>query len=118
MTSLLALSGQRDSDPTITVWLYRIATSLSNFTRTLGGVGVLQPVIQYGTATSTGTAGSVTVNLPASYSSVGSYIALGVMQDATAARVSVEKNSQSQITIYWSQGGPGVQALAWSTMGN
>ena len=105
MTSLLPLSGQRDSDPTITVWLYRIAASLSNFTRTLGGVQVLQPVLQYGIVASSGTAGNVTVNLPASYGSIGSYVALAAMEDATPARMSVAKNSQSQITIYWTQGG-------------
>lgn len=93
--------------------------SVGNYVRTLGNVPVAQPIIQYGQVTSTsGASGNVIVNLPASYSSTESYIVLGVMQDTEPARVSVFKNSASQITIYWAQGkSSGTHAISWSAMG-
>lgn len=91
--------------------------SVGNYVRTLGNVPVAQPVLQYGQASSTGAAGNVTVNLPASYSSTESYVVFCVMQDSDPARLSVLKNSASQITIYWAQARAGTHAVAWSAMG-
>lgn len=124
MTSIFPTLSQQNTNSVATVWLSRITTalnnigaSINNIYRSLGGISIEQPVIQYGSASSTGASGNVVVNLPASYSSINSFVALGVMQDSTAARVSVAINSTSQITIYWSNGGAGAQVLAWSTMG-
>jgi hypothetical protein len=116
MTSLFPFANQVGSNPAITNWLYRIATSVGSFVRTLGNVTVVQPVIQYGQTSSSGANGSVVVNLPASYTSTESYVCIGVMQDTDPARLSVLKNSPSQITIYWAQGRAGTHTIAWSTM--
>ena len=90
---------------------------IKNLTRKLGSTSVNQPVIQYGTFTGTGASGSQVVNLPTAYTSSTSYIAQASMMDVDPARVSINRNSASQITIYWAQAGGGAQILSWSTMG-
>jgi hypothetical protein len=90
----------------------------SSVTRKLGSTEVLQPVIQFGTATGSGASGSVSVALPQAYTSATSYIATASMMDTDAARISVNRNSASNITIYWFQAGSGTQTLGWNTMGN
>jgi hypothetical protein len=86
--------------------------------RTLVATQVNQPVIQYGTATGSGASGSVNVSLPVAYTSATSYIVTASMMDVDAARMSVNRNSASNITIYWFQAGSGTQTLGWTTMGN
>jgi len=88
-----------------------------NFSRKLSGTNISQPIIQYGTATGSGASGSVTVTLPVAYSSATSYVVTASMMDTTAARMSVNRNSASSITIYWFQAGSGSQTLGWNTMG-
>jgi hypothetical protein len=87
------------------------------FSRKLNGTQVVQPYVQYGTATGSGASGSVTVTLPVAYTSGTSYIATASMMDVNAARMSVNRDSSSQITIYWFQAGSGTQTLGWNTMG-
>ena len=90
----------------------------SSVTRNLGATEVVQPVIQYGTATASGSSGSVSVTLPQAYTSATSYIVTASMMDVDAARISVNRNSSSNITIYWAQAGSGTQTLGWQTSGN
>jgi len=85
--------------------------------RNLTGSNITQPIIQYGTATGTGASGSVTVALPQPYTSGTSYIATASMMDVDPARISVNRNNLSSITIYWFQAGSGTQTLGWNTMG-
>ena len=89
----------------------------STVTRNLGATEVIQPIIQYGTATATGVSGNVLVTLSTSYTSATSYIATASMMDTTECKISVNRNSSSNITIYWSQAGSGTQTLGWNTMG-
>ena len=88
-----------------------------DFKRKLSGTNISQPIIQYGTATGSGASGSVTVTLPVAYTSATSYVVTASMMDTTAARMSVNRNSASSITIYWFQAGSGSQTLGWNTMG-
>jgi hypothetical protein len=88
-----------------------------DFNRQLSATAITQPVIQYGTATGSGASGSVTVTLPVAYTSGTSYIATASMMDVDPARMSVNRDSSSQITIYWFQAGSGTQTLGWNTMG-
>ena len=98
--------------------LYSLLTSVKGvFQRWLGTHAINQPVIQYGTTTGTGASGSVTVTLPVAYTSGTSYIATATMMDVDAARISVNRDNLSSITIYWFQAGPGTQILGWNTMG-
>ena len=89
----------------------------STVTRNLGVTEVIQPIIQYGTATGSGASGSVNVSLPVAYTSATSYIVTASMMDVDPARISVNRNSASNITIYWFQAGSGTQTLGWNTMG-
>jgi hypothetical protein len=89
----------------------------STVTRNLGATEVIQPIIQYGTATATGVSGNVLVTLSTPYTSATSYIATASMMDTTECKISVNRNSSSNITIYWSQAGSGTQTLGWNTMG-
>lgn len=83
----------------------------------LGSSLIRQPVIQYGTTTGSGTSGSATVTIPVAYASSSSYTAFAAMEDTTEAKMAVNRDSASQITIVWSQGGSGSHTLAWNTMG-
>jgi hypothetical protein len=87
------------------------------FSRKLNGTQVVQPYVQYGTATGSGASGSVNVSLPVAYTSATSYIVTASMMDVDPARISVNRNSASNITIYWFQAGSGTQTLGWNTMG-
>jgi hypothetical protein len=85
--------------------------------RTLSGVSIAQPVIQYNTEVVSGSSGSVAVTLPTAYTTVGSYVAFISMEDTTPAEVSVSRDTDSQITLYWNSGGSGSHTLAWMTTG-
>ena len=120
-SSEVALRGNSDLGITPTSG-YRIVlngptAATSTFTRTMSSTDIAQPIIQYGTTSGSGASGSVTVTIPVAYTSGTSYVAFGVMQDSTEAKVAVNRDSASQITIVWSQGGTGTHAIAWNTMG-
>ena len=89
----------------------------SNVTRTLSGVQVGQPVLQWGTASSSGNNGSVVVTLPTAYTATGTYVAFVAMEDADPAEMSVVRNTSSEIEIFWAQAGGGSHTVAWNTMG-
>jgi hypothetical protein len=78
----------------------------------------VQPIIQYGSTTGSGASGSVTISLPVAYTSSNSYVAFASMMDVDPARMSVNRDSASQITIYWFQAGSGTQTLGWQTSGS
>ena len=78
----------------------------------------MQPIIQYGTETGGGTSGSVTISLPVAYTSATSYVAMVSMEDSTPAKMSVTRDSDSQITIYWDEAASGSLTLCWQTSGN
>ena len=88
-----------------------------DFKRKLSGTNISQPIVQYGSVTGSGASGSVTVTLPVAYTSATSYVVTASMMDTTAAKMSANRDSASQITIYWSQAGSGSQTLGWNTMG-
>ena len=92
-------------------------TAVDTFSRTLRGSQVNQPIIQYGTATGSGPTGSVTVVFPTAYTSATSYIATASMMDVDAAKMSVNRDSDSQITIYWDLAGFGTYTFGWNCMG-
>lgn len=83
----------------------------------LGSNSIQQPVIQYGTTTGSSASGSVTVTIPHAYTSGTSYVAFGVMQDSQEAKIAVNRDNLSSITITWSQGGSGSHTFAWQTLG-
>ena len=87
-------------------------------TRDLVGVSVAQPVIQYGTDGVSGASGSVAVTLGTPYTSVSSYTAFISMLDSTPAETSVNRDSESQITLSWNSGGGGSHTLSWMTVGS
>jgi hypothetical protein len=89
----------------------------SDFNRRLLGTDIAQPIIQYGTETGGGTSGSVTISLPVAYTSATSYVAMVSMEDSTPAKMSVTRDSASQITIYWALAGSDTLTLCWQTSG-
>ena len=89
----------------------------STVTRSLAGVSVAQPVIQYGEDGVSGNNGSVSITLGTPYTSSNSYIAFACMMDTTPAQIAVNRNSASQITLEWSSAGVGTHRIAWQTMG-
>jgi len=88
-----------------------------SISKRLSGVGVVQPILQYGTASSSGNNGSVVVTLPTAYTSATSYVAFVAMEDPDPAEMSVVRNTSSEIEIFWQQAGSGSHTVAWNTMG-
>jgi hypothetical protein len=84
----------------------------STVTRSLGGVSVAQPVIQYGEDGVSGASGSVAITLGTPYTSVSSFVAFACMMDTTPAQVAVNRDSDSQITLGWSSAGGGSHRIA------
>jgi hypothetical protein len=78
----------------------------------------VQPIIQYGSTTGSNASGSATVTLPVAYTSGTSYVAFASMMDTTECKISVNRDSSSQITIYWAQAGSGTHTLGWQTSGS
>ena len=83
----------------------------------LGSTSVLQPIIQYSTIQGSGVSGTVTVTLPARYTSQASYLAFANMIDSPAAQLFVSTISRSQFIIGWTSAGTGTQTFAWNTLG-
>jgi len=91
---------------------------VASLTQTLAATPILQPVIQWGTATGSGATGTVTVTLPTRYTSQASYLPFANMIDAPAAQIFVSSISRGSFIIGWTSAGTGTQHLAWNTMGN
>jgi hypothetical protein len=85
--------------------------------RRLAGVGVEQPVIQYGQVSSTGSSGSVIVSTPHAYSAVNTYLPFANMADAPAAEIYVSTLTEQAFQIGWQNGGGGNQLFNWQTLG-
>jgi hypothetical protein len=85
--------------------------------RRLDGVGVPQPVIQYGEFSSSGSSGNTTVTLPAAYTAVNTYVAFACMEDSTPAEISVVRTDTSNIEVYWANSGGGSHTIVWQTLG-
>ena len=85
--------------------------------RRLDGVGVLQPVIQYGQVSSSGSAGTVIVSTPQAYSAVNTYLPFACMADAPAAEIYVSTLTEQAFEIGWQNGGGGNQLFNWQTLG-
>ena len=90
---------------------------VSSFTQTLIGNPVLQPVLQYGFISTSGSSGTVTVTIPQRYTTQGSYIPFATMMDAPAAQLFTSSISRGSFLIGWSSGGSGSQLFGWQTMG-
>jgi hypothetical protein len=86
-------------------------------TRSLGGVSVAQPIIQYGTDGVSGGSGSVNITLDTPYTSSNSYVAFAGMMDTDPARMAVARADSNIITISWASAGGGSHTLAWQTLG-
>lgn len=76
--------------------------------------------VQIGTALGTlGAGGNVVVNLPVSYTTATSYVAMASHNDTAAGlRFSIVQTSRSSFTIYWVGGGATTQAFSWFTTGS
>jgi hypothetical protein len=85
--------------------------------RRLDGQGVLQPVIQYGEISSSGSSGNTTVTLPAAYTAVNTFVAFACMEDSTPAEISVVRTDTSNIEVYWANSGGGSHTIVWQTLG-
>jgi hypothetical protein len=83
----------------------------------LSATAVAQPVIQYGEDAGSGTSGNITITIPVAYTSATSYVAFASMMDTGDCKISVNRDSASQITVYWSQAGSGTHPIGWNTMG-
>jgi hypothetical protein len=84
----------------------------------LDGVGIQQPIIQYGQVSSSGSSGSVVVTIPTQYTAVNTYLPFACMSDAPAAEIYVSTLTNSTFEIGWQNGGGGNQLFNWHTMGN
>jgi hypothetical protein len=85
--------------------------------RRLDGVGVLQPVIQYGQVSSSGGSGTVIVSTPQAYTAVNTYLPFACMADAPSAELYVSTLTEQAFEIGWQSGGSGAQLFNWHTMG-
>jgi hypothetical protein len=85
--------------------------------RNLSATAVAQPVIQYGEDAGSGTSGNITIAIPVAYTSATSYVVFASMMDTGDCKISVNRDSASQITVYWSQAGSGTHKIGWQTSG-
>jgi hypothetical protein len=85
--------------------------------RTLRGTNIQQPIIQYGLVSTSGASGTVTVNLPTTYTTQTSYLPFAVMADAPAAQTFVSSISRGSFIIGWQGGSGGSQQFNWQTLG-
>ena len=88
-----------------------------SISKRLDGAGVLQPIIQYGEVSTSGSSGNITVSIPAHYSASNSYVAFACMEDTNPSQISVVRNSVSTIEVYWAQAGGGSHTIVWQTLG-
>ena len=91
--------------------------NVGTFTRNLGSTAVAQPVIQYGTATGSGSSGSVSVTIPTAYTSSSSYVVQVTMRDSPTAQLYATPTASNTFTIGWSSAGAGTQNIMWTTFG-
>ena len=92
-------------------------SNVTGFTRILGSTAVAQPVIQYGTATGSGSSGSVTVTIPTAYTSSSTYVVQVTMRDSPTAQLYATPTASNTFTIGWSSAGAGTQNIMWTTFG-
>ena len=78
---------------------------------------VVQPLIQYGTATGSGGTGTVAVTIPAAYTTSNSYVVQVTMRDAPPAQLYATPTASNAFTIGWSSAGTGTQTIMWTTFG-
>ena len=83
----------------------------------INGIQVPQPKVQYGSVSTSGSSGNVTITLPQTYTSVSSYVAIPVMEDTNAAEMSANRTGANTFDIYWQSGGGGAHTIAWLTAG-
>jgi hypothetical protein len=111
------LAGNNSTFSALNITSTHIYLLASTVTRSLGGVSISQPVIQYGEDGVTGASGSVAVTLGTPYTSVSSYVAFASMMDTNPAQIAVNRDSDSQITLEWASAGAGTHRIAWQTLG-
>lgn len=85
--------------------------------RRLDGVGVLQPVIQYGQVSSSGGSGTVIVSTPQAYTAVNTYLPFACKADGPEAEMYVSTLTEQAFEIGWSSGGSGAHTFNWQTLG-
>ena len=78
---------------------------------------VVQPFIQYGTATGSGGSGTVAVTIPAAYTLSNSYVVQVTMRDAPTAQLYATPTASNTFTIGWTSAGSGTQTIMWTTFG-
>jgi hypothetical protein len=91
--------------------------NVGTFTRNLGSSVIAQPVIQYGTATGSGSSGTVSVTIPTAYTSSSSYVVQVTMRDSPTAQLYATPTASNTFTIGWSSAGGGTQNIMWTTFG-
>lgn len=94
-------------------WAFRTPT----VSRFLSGVDIAQPIIQYGTATGSGSAGTVTVAIPTAYTSAILYVVQVTMRDSPTAQLYATPVTANTFTIGWTSAGIGAQNIMWTTFG-
>ena len=85
--------------------------------RTLVGSNIIQPIIQTGYVSSSGTSGTITINLPTRYTTQQSFMTFGNMIDSPAAQIFTSTISRGSFILGWNSGGGGNQTFNWMTMG-
>jgi hypothetical protein len=115
--SVALFAGNNSTFSVLNVTSTNIDLVASTVTRSLAGVSVAQPVIQYGEDGVSGASGSVAITLGTPYTSVSSFVAFASMMDTNPAQIAVNRDSASQITLEWSSAGGGSHRIAWQTLG-
>jgi len=101
-----------------TTYLPSPVVAQNTFSRQLSASNVAQPIIQYGTATGSGTSGTIAVTIPAAYTGSGTYVIQVTMRDAPAAQMYATPTTGNTFTIGWSSAGGGTQNIMWTTFGS
>jgi hypothetical protein len=85
--------------------------------RRLDGVGIQQPIIQTGYASTFGSAGDITVDIPYNYTSQNSYMTFVNMIDPPPCELASSTITTSSFVINFQGAGGGAQLLNWMTVG-
>jgi hypothetical protein len=85
--------------------------------RTLRGVNIQQPIIQYGITSTVGSAGTIIQNLPNSYNSATSYQVFANYIDGIPASLAVSSITRGSFSLSYLGAGGGTQFVSYMTIG-
>jgi hypothetical protein len=89
----------------------------STFSRQMSSSNVAQPIIQYGTHTTSGASGTDVITIPTAYAGSGTYVVQVTMLDPPTAELYATPQTGSTFNVGWSSASGSVKRIMWTTFG-